>query len=423
VINDESGNENAAAGERVGFCQDCGKPLTQETIRTVGSGVFCEPCLEMRVSATGQNPAGQAYTAAQGAGSGYGTVSPPIGTTGDQSPLLAGFLGLIPGVGAMYNGQFAKGIVHLIIFAVLVSLSDHVSGVFGLFVFGWVCYQAFEAYHTAKARLEGLPLPNAFGFNDIGDRMGFGKNWPGSASRPPMNPPVTQWKPGPATAPPVRPATDWVGYVPPTTFAAAPPVPPYSPTPEEAAERIAAATRAQAIHDAGYASVPYVETHTGVPPTAEYQAAAPVAPPPTKRFPVGAIWLIGLGVLFLLANLDTSLRVSERWLVPVLLAGVAIWSFTRRLKWMTGTGRLAGDDASIGAKISCLRWPVLLMVLAILFTLQAAGSMTLGQTWPMLVIALGALLLVERSAAHTDAGAVPYAPPAAGPGGWPKGGQ
>ncbi len=36
---------------------------------------------------------------------------------------------------------------------------------------------AFEAYHTAVARRDGLPLPNAFGFNDIGERMGFGKSW------------------------------------------------------------------------------------------------------------------------------------------------------------------------------------------------------------------------------------------------------
>ena len=49
----------------------------------------------------------------------------------------------------MYNEQYAKGIVHLIVFAVLVSLA-HDLDIFHLFVFGWVIYMAIEAYHTAK---------------------------------------------------------------------------------------------------------------------------------------------------------------------------------------------------------------------------------------------------------------------------------
>ena len=32
--------------ERVGFCQDCGTPLTRETMRAVGTGVFCEAVLD-----------------------------------------------------------------------------------------------------------------------------------------------------------------------------------------------------------------------------------------------------------------------------------------------------------------------------------------------------------------------------------------
>src|ERR1700712_623976 len=47
--------------ERIGFCQDCGKPLTKESVRTVGSGVFCEPCLEVRVGTA--SAAGSAGTA------------------------------------------------------------------------------------------------------------------------------------------------------------------------------------------------------------------------------------------------------------------------------------------------------------------------------------------------------------------------
>ena len=39
------------------------------------------------------------------------------------NPVAAAVLGLIPGVGAMYNGQFFKGLIHVVIFAVLISIS------------------------------------------------------------------------------------------------------------------------------------------------------------------------------------------------------------------------------------------------------------------------------------------------------------
>jgi TM2 domain-containing membrane protein YozV len=379
----------------VGFCQDCGKPLTRETLRAVGTGVFCEPCLTTRVGST--TPP-----------SGYTAVPPPPGTTSDPSPALATILGLIPGVGAMYNGQFAKGIVHLAIFAVLVSLSDNVNGIFGLFVAGWVFYMAFEAYHTAVARRDGLPLPNAFGFNDIGERMGFGKTWgsvkpAGSGTpQPPYSAPPT---PGPVGAPaytpvnpvPVGTAPDWVGYVPPAAFGGH-----AAPTPEATAASMTAQIQAQAFRDAGYAHAPYSETYTGAPPA--YGATVPPAAIPTpeipaRRFPSGAIWLIALGVLILLANLLPDWKLTAQWWAPLFLAGLSIWLFTRR--WRTG------------AKLVCIiRWPVILMVLAILLALHAAYvPVTIGLTASVLLIALGALLLLERTAGAGPAYEVPIAAP------------
>jgi hypothetical protein len=394
-MQDEYGNDVPApsVGERVGFCQDCGKPLTAETVRTVGSGVFCEPCLEARVGAAGQSAGRYGVPPAAGAG-----FVPPPSMAHAPSPMLAGFLGLIPGVGAMYNGQFSKGVVHLVIFFVLTSLEEHASGVFGIFVFGWICYMAFEAYHTAKARLEGLPLPNAFGFNDIGERMGFGKNWPGSGTRPPVNPPVSQWTPqtppavppaGPfAPVPPVPPA-NWAGYVPPTNFATAQTVvPPVDPA-------------AQAAHAAGWAASAYTAP---VPPPYVPASAAPIAAPvaaasatASRRFPVGAIWLIALGVLFSLANLDTGFHVSGLWLSAAVLAGLAIWMLVHRL---ANAHRDHPEGLSPAVALSCvLRWPpVVLLVLAVLFALQAADRYTLGQTWPAILIAFGAMLLLERAA-------------------------
>jgi hypothetical protein len=73
---------------------------------------------------------------------------------------LAFILGLIPGVGAIYNGQYAKGLVHVIILGLLISIvsSDAAGGLeplFGLMIALWFFYMAFEAYHTARKRLMG----------------------------------------------------------------------------------------------------------------------------------------------------------------------------------------------------------------------------------------------------------------------------
>ena len=77
-------------------------------------------------------------------------------------PLLAGLLGFIPGVGAMYNGQFVKALAHVLIFAVFVSLSDK-SLIFGVAARRLGVLSGFDAAQTAKARRDGLPLPNPFG--------------------------------------------------------------------------------------------------------------------------------------------------------------------------------------------------------------------------------------------------------------------
>ncbi len=76
--------------------------------------------------------------------------------TGGQRPGLAFFLGLMQGVGALYNAQFAKAGCYLFTFAVLSGLSGATSGffgtVFGLLTFGFYAFMPFEAYHTAKQR-------------------------------------------------------------------------------------------------------------------------------------------------------------------------------------------------------------------------------------------------------------------------------
>lgn len=395
-------------GERSGFCQDCGTPLTPATAHHVGSAVFCEPCLTSRVEATT---------------SAHATVPPQAASVADEPrPALAAVLGFIPGVGAMYNGQFAKGIVHLIIFAILVSLSDNVNGVFGIFVAGWIFYMAFEAYHTAVARRDSLPLPNAFGFNDIGERMGFGRAFsatppsnpsqtPGQAPAPSQTPPQTPTQPpysspvpnatatyAPASSVPIGTAPDWVGYVPPTAFAAAAPADPAASiagqAPNQAPSQIPSAAQAQAHRSTGY-HAPYTETYTGAPAT-PYADSGLAPETASGRFPTGALWLIGLGVLILLGNLLPDWHLTRRWWPPALFAALALWTFTRRRSGVR--------------TVSTLRAPVLLLVLAVMLALHAAYlAVTVALTAAVLLIAFGVLLLLERTLGATPAYAPPYA--------------
>lgn len=283
------------------FCQFCGKPLCKDCVRNVGGAVYCETCLAERLRAAGAPAA--AFS------------------TGTPHPLLAGLLGFIPGVGAMYNGQYAKAIAHVLIFAVLASLSDHSSGIFGILVAAWVFYQVFDAYQTAIARRDGLPLPNPFGLNDIAQRLGIhthpgtampGSGMPGSGMPPiPPVPPVppagSNWEPTPAA-----------GFVPPAG-ASYTNQPPYSS---------AAGYGSGQPHTPG--QQPYASGQSYGQP---YVPVSPFDPYAGRRdLPVGAIILIGLGILFLFGSLGLlrGIWIGHAW--PLLIIGLGIWIIIRRTR-------------------------------------------------------------------------------------------
>jgi hypothetical protein len=96
-------------------------------------------------------------------------IVPPVGERppGTPSPALATILGFIPGVGAMYNGEYAKGFVHVLIFATLIWMADHVNGLFGIGIAAFYIYMPIEAYKTARAREIGLPAPDPLGLNNL----------------------------------------------------------------------------------------------------------------------------------------------------------------------------------------------------------------------------------------------------------------
>jgi hypothetical protein len=90
----------------------------------------------------------------------YTSQTPPPLPNRDVSPGLAFLLGLIPGVGAVYNGQYAKGLVHVVIVGLLISVlsnnaAEGLEPLLGLMLAAFWAYMAFEAFHTAKQRRLG----------------------------------------------------------------------------------------------------------------------------------------------------------------------------------------------------------------------------------------------------------------------------
>jgi hypothetical protein len=71
-----------------------------------------------------------------------------------KSPAVAGFLGIFPfGVGAFYNGQRAKALLYLVIFAGMINVMDrHATGAFVPLLFtGFIFYQFFDNIQSARA--------------------------------------------------------------------------------------------------------------------------------------------------------------------------------------------------------------------------------------------------------------------------------
>jgi TM2 domain-containing membrane protein YozV len=135
----------------VAFCRSCGRALCAVCQRPAEGTVFCPEHAPM-------NP--YAAPPETGTSNPYAppVASPPIQT----SPVLAFILGWIPGVGAIYNGQYIKGLVHAIIFGLLISLINSADNTAGqpllvMLLIGFIFYMPFEAYHTARKRQLGVP--------------------------------------------------------------------------------------------------------------------------------------------------------------------------------------------------------------------------------------------------------------------------
>jgi hypothetical protein len=271
------------------YCRTCGKPLCTNCTRPVMGVIYCENCLAEKMG-------GAAPSVAAIAPEYQGPVHPV--STG-PNPALAGMLSIFPGIGAVYSGQYVKGLVHLFVFILLCVGSgqskDPLDTVFGLLATGFYIYQIVDAVKSAKAIQAGQPAPDPFGL-------------------------ATMFSPG----------TERMDF--------------------------------------------------------------------TRGVPTGALILIGLGVLFLLHNLDIwFLEVGTLW--PVLLIGLGLWLFAKRKECNDRNDMRHRSFAG----------PALLVTLGVIFLLENLhhrweGVPGWNRTWPVILLVVGIIKLMERG------GSGPYTP-------------
>jgi len=216
---------------------------------------------------------------------------PFVAQASGPNPSVAAVLGIIPGVGAMYNAQYFKGLIHVVIFVVIISITTHY-GLFGLFIPAWVLYQSFEAFHTAKAIRDGQPLPDPLGLNEVGNWLNLGgpqhRGMPGQQGGP-MNPPPTG--------------------------------------------------SAGARGPGAYQQVPYTQYQASyaAPPQSGFVDPAVPPPPPVppvfwkRKEPIGALILIGFGLLLLMNQLGFLAERVIHILWPLIFIAIGVWLVIRRI--------------------------------------------------------------------------------------------
>jgi hypothetical protein len=160
----------------VAFCRTCGKPLCNNCTRDVRGVIYCEACLAARMEGTppaagyvppAQTPPQTGYQ--QFMDQGLGVKVQP-GPTSGPNPTVAGILaGFFPiGVGAVYTGQYAKGLAHLVIMVLLIvgESSDvpwYMHTFLGIALGFFYVYQIIDSIRSAKAIQTGEPAPDPFG--------------------------------------------------------------------------------------------------------------------------------------------------------------------------------------------------------------------------------------------------------------------
>ena len=174
--------------DATGFCRNCGKAMCPACARPIRDVLYCENCLAAGMGmAAPVAPPPPANPYADPVGAPPAFVPPPVSAVpppqrGAASGAIAFVLGLFPGLGAVYNGEYNKALVHLVIFtAIIVGLveaadSDEFSVgavlVLAFMLAGFVFYMAFDAMRVAQAKVTGQALTDPL--NDFSKNLPIG---------------------------------------------------------------------------------------------------------------------------------------------------------------------------------------------------------------------------------------------------------
>ncbi len=128
------------------FCSTCSKALCSECSHQIKGKFYCQDCLVR--------------------GAEWAAAVKDMRIPAD-APKRAAALSLIPGMGAVYNGEYQKAITQFAVFAALSIMSDSVHGVFGFGAFVFLIFTMFDSYRTAETKLRtrvaAQPEPQAAG--------------------------------------------------------------------------------------------------------------------------------------------------------------------------------------------------------------------------------------------------------------------
>jgi len=114
------------------FCGTCSKALCAECSHQIKGKVFCQDCLVR--------------------GAEWAAAVKDLRIPSD-APKRAALLSLIPGIGAVYNGEYQKAITQFAVFAALSIMGDSVNGVFGFGAVVFLIFTMFDSYRTAETKL------------------------------------------------------------------------------------------------------------------------------------------------------------------------------------------------------------------------------------------------------------------------------
>src|SRR5215470_10144291 len=138
------------------------------------------------------------------------------------------------------------------------------------------------------------------------------------------------------------------------------------------------------------------------------------AEPPRYRnsVPTGAIVLIVLGLIFLLNTVGLLQSGIDRFW-PVILIGFGGWLFAKR--WGV-LGAPEGACPCDRCKMRGIMWPTIMVTLGVLFLIDNLHGPGFERTWPLLLLAIGGVKLLQSNASETGhiGGPGPLPPPPTG---------